>query len=203
MKEKFIKENSDFFHFSEIAKKLLKKKKAVQFDDKFYAELKKEFWNGPYGECLKNEETIGNCYFYALFLAKSIKDSTLKIGVLNRLNMNVRGEYYQPFHHSWVEYGNFVLDTSLKMVFLKTEYYNKYFVEALKTFSYDDLKNEQTFFELGCNAVSYRNELFGKFYKVVEKAFNKDKDNFLKIAKKYGVENLFYKQENKENTVER
>ena len=202
-KEKMITPKILNYVAHKIAKKALKKQKGAFFDDIFYDHLKKEFWNGSFGECLKEECTTGNCYFYALFLAKAMKNSTLKIGKLNKLNMSIEDAYYETFDHSWVEYGNTVFDTTLKMAFDKDFYYENYGAEIKESYEHDELENSKTFFKLGLNAVYYRNFLFDKFYKVVKDDYISSKAEYDKLVSEYKLEKLFEKAcQSKENIKE-
>ena len=176
-----------------ISQRALNAEKAERFDDEFYSALKANFFGEPFGKNLKYERTSGKCYFYALFLAKSIKNSTLKLGALNKLNYTEKGKE-KKFYHSWVEFDNTVYDTTLKMAIDKEEYYKKFSAEVFSSYEHSELENPVTFFDLGLNATKYVDYiLFDRLYKVVIDDYNKNKDNFDKLLDKYGMTDTFQK----------
>lgn len=152
------------FLFSKISRKAIKTKNSIHFDDRFYSFLRRDVGGVGTGEFIKSNETRGNCYFYALLLARSFPNCELKIGVLHRLDRSVHDCYYEEFGHSWVERGDFVYDTSAKQIFDKKFYYKHFCVEILRSYDFCELRDENLFCSLGINAVKNRPELVNSLF---------------------------------------
>lgn len=163
---KFIKKKQEDYFFNLIAKKGLKKKKSKEFDNDFYNKLKNYYDDRTFGEILKNEDTNGCCYFYALMLAKNMVGSTLCVGNLNRLNSVYNYSYIDTFGHGWVEKDNLVYDTTSKQIFDKDYYYHNYNAEVKEKISSDELKNFDIFKSLLKKSVENRSKL-DKLSKIV------------------------------------
>lgn len=148
----------------------LKQGKGFVFDNCFYDSIKTKYGNESIGEILKNDNTSGCCYFYALLLAYAMEGSCLKTGVLHRLDLNKNDAYYEEFGHAWVECGNFVFDTTAKQVFLKDFYKTNFMVEERKVFDHSHLQNKENFLNFASFAVKNRPELLARF-------FENDKEN--------------------------
>ncbi len=150
--------------FSKISRKAIRTKNAIHFDDRFYSLLRRHVGSVETGEFIRTNATRGNCYFYALLLARSFPNSELKLGVLHRLDRSVQDCYYDEFEHSWVERGDFVYDTSAKQIFDKKFYYKHFCAEVLKTYESSELRDENLFCNLGINAVKNRPELVNSLF---------------------------------------
>lgn len=160
-----------------ILKQSKKLKKAICFDDCFYDLLSKKIGKIETGQFIKYSETMGNCYFFALILARAMPCCELKLGVLHSLDRNIRDCYYEEFEHSWVEKGDFVYDTTARMIFNKEFYYRQFNVEILKTYSSSELKNVDVFCDLGINAIKNRTELSASLF-MCEEIKSISKKNF-------------------------
>lgn len=136
---KLIKIYQQNYYFGKIAKRGLAKKFSTKFSDQFYESLDDIYQNKTYGEILKEVSTTGCCYFYALLLAKNIKNSTLVFGVLEKLNSSRNGDYLVEFEHAWVENDGKVYDTTSKQIFDKVFYVKNYGAVAKRTISYDEV----------------------------------------------------------------
>lgn len=170
-----LEQNITLFKISSQARKA---KKGIRFDDKFYDLLSKKIGKYETGKFIKQKETKGYCYFFALILARSMPGCELKIGALHKLDRNIRDCYYEEFGHSWVEKGNLVYDTTTRMIFNKEFYYKNYDVEVFKTIEFDRLKETETFCNLGINAIKNRPELTDCLFLCDEmKAVSKEKFN--------------------------
>lgn len=141
-----IKDYQTGYYFDKISNMAIRKKQAKNFDDTFYQKYNNLILDEyAFGEYLKNANTIGCCHFYALLLAKCTPNSILNVGELKTLESSVRDEYLEPFEHSWVEVGNFVLDTTSKQIYNKDYYYKVFKPQVYKEYSQSDLNNEKTF----------------------------------------------------------
>ncbi len=188
MKKELINRYEVDYKYNFIAKKALKKKLAKKFDEKFYNSFGDVYYNNiSLANLLKNNYTIGNCHFYATILAYALKNSTLKKGFLNALNVNVNDAYYVKFEHSWVEIGNYCVDTTSKQIYNK-EYYYKYFEpEVLKQYTNKELHNDNLFMYVLLNAMENRSNLSciyinlfnDKFLKSNDAQFKEKINNFL------------------------
>lgn len=164
--------------FYKVSSQAIKTKKGLRFDDKFYDLFSQKIGKYETGKFIEQKETKGYCYFFALILARAMPGCKLQIGTLHRLDRNVRDCYYEEFEHSWVEKGNFVYDTTTKMIFDKEFYYKNYYAEVLKTIDFEELKDTETFCSLGINAIKNRPELTDSLFLCEEmKEVSKDKFN--------------------------
>ncbi len=184
------------FLFSKISRKAIRTKNSIHFDDRFYSLLRRHVGSVETGEFIKINSTMGNCYFYALLLARSFPNCELKLGALHRLDRSVQDCYYEVFEHSWVERGNFVYDTSAKQIFDKKFYYKYFCAEVLKTYDFGELRDENTFCSLGINAVKNRPELVNSLFlceemkKVSKEKFVEELQNINDLGtQKYIAEN--------------
>lgn len=141
-----IKDYQTGYYFDKISNRAIRKKQAINFDDMFYQKYNNLTLDEyAFGEHLKNANTIGCCHFYALLLAKCTPNSILSVGELKTLESSVRDEYLEPFEHSWVEVGDFVLDTTSKQIYNKDYYYKAFKPQVYKKYSQKDLHDEKTF----------------------------------------------------------
>ena len=136
---KLIKIYQQNYYFDKIAKRGLTKKFSTKFSDQFYEGLDDVYQNKTYGEILRDASTTGCCYFYALLLAKNMKNSMLVFGVFENLNSSRNGDYLVGFEHAWVESDGKVYDTTSKQVFDKDFYVENYGAVAKRTISYDEV----------------------------------------------------------------
>ena len=147
--------------FSFIAKKALKKKMAKMFNDDFYLSINEHSYNNiPSGEFIKNSDTLGYCYLFALLLARDFKGAELKNGYLYAL---CSGEMYAPFEHAWVEFGDYCFDTTTRMVIKKDYYYKNYMAKVDKSYTSEQLQDDKLTFLLGLRAIALR-ENMSKFF---------------------------------------
>lgn len=149
--------------FGKIKLMALKQGKGFVFDNSFYDSIKTKYGNESIGEILKNDNTSGCCYFYALLLAYALEGSCLKTGVLHRLDLNKNDAYYEEFGHAWVECGDYIFDTTAKQIFLKDFYNINFMVEERKVFDHSHLQNKETFQNFASFAVKNRPELLARF----------------------------------------
>ena len=202
MKSLYIQPYEQDYFLRKIAKKAIKKHLAIGFDDNFYESLKKEFFDEEFGETLKTAYTSGYCYFYALFLAKSMKGATLKNGVLNKLNATIQDEYYEPFIHSWVEFDGKVYDTTLKMIIDKEYYYKNYWATEDESYSQDELNNPEIFFKLCLNSIKDRYELIKPLKQAIKTDYENNVELFNRIYKEFNFEDYSTKREEFEKAFE-
>lgn len=143
------------FVYKKICRKAIVQGKAVNFDDEFYNLLSFQFGNSTVGQRIKNEETAGNCYFYALLLCRSMHKSTLKHGYLRRLDRQVENKKIE-FSHAWVETEEFVYDVTSRQIFGKKYFYENFDAEVCRSYLHENLRNPYILFRLGINAVKER-----------------------------------------------
>lgn len=198
-KQKYIYPQQQSYIFSKIIKNGVKKRQAKEFDESFYNSLTHEYEGEEFGKILASSSTSGNCYFYALLLARAIPNSTLKIGYLNTLNTSIRDEYFERFGHSWVEVGSKVYDTTARTVFDKEFYYKYFGAEPTKSVDYQELCDDVKFFALGLNAVRYRPELFNKYKEYTKNIYSKYKSDCDDVIKDFNYENYPITQMDIEN----
>lgn len=163
---KLIRREQEDYYFNLIAKTALKKKKAVKFDEGFYDILKSR--NPEIAQMIETNCTSGYCYFYSLLLAKLLPSSTRKKGILRNLTSNINDCYMDYFYHAFVEQGDFVYDTSSKMIFDKEYYYSAYDVRVDDIVPAKDLQNSALFEYLLRESISERPSLKGRLEKVLE-----------------------------------
>ena len=163
---KLIRREQEDYYFNLIAKTALKKKKAVKFDEEFYDILKSR--NPEIAQMIETNCTSGYCYFYSLLLAKLLPSSTRKKGILRNLTSNINDCYMDYFYHAFVEQGDFVYDTSSKMIFDKEYYYSAYDVRVDDIVPAKDLQNSALFEYLLRESISERPSLKGRLEKVLE-----------------------------------
>lgn len=142
--------------YENVCKSAVKQKWAVAFSDELYSALNFKFGNKTVGQRLKEEDTVGNCFFYALMLAKSMPNCVLKHGFLHRLDINAENGEKILFAHAWVERGDFVYDTTSRQVFNRNFFYKTFDAKVYRTCHPNDLKSLRMFFKLGTQAVNNR-----------------------------------------------
>ncbi len=152
--------------FKRFKHKCLKIGSGKNFDKELYDQLDLKIGKDTIGEIIEKSYTLGRCYFYALLLAKGLKGSTLVHGILHKLDVSVRDEYYEEFVHAWVEKGEYVFDTTAKMVFLKDEYYERLRAEAKVSYSQKNLAENISFVKLAEDAVALRPVLKSRLEKI-------------------------------------
>ncbi|MBP3619937.1 MAG: hypothetical protein J6J24_04685 [Clostridia bacterium] len=141
--------------FKKICRDSILQGKSAKFDDNFYKLLSFKFGSLTVGERIENEETAGNCYFYALLLCRAIPRSSLKHGYLHNLEKTVNNEKIK-FPHAWVETGDFVYDATAKQAFVKKDYYQSFGAEVNRSYLYENICNPYFLFKLGVMAVKER-----------------------------------------------
>ena len=143
-----------------------------------------------------------------MLLTKNTLNSVLKVGELKTLEASVRDEYLEPFEHSWVEVGDYVLDTTAKQIFKKDYYYKVFEPVAYKSYSQNDLYDEKLFLTHMYwslkNREFFLEDIFNKNFKNKYQKYKNDKefiDNLYKIKKEYSI--LIDTIKNKEEIIEK
>lgn len=203
-----IKDYQTNYYYTKITNKALKKKQSKKFDEVFYEKYNNKIEDITFGKFLESSYTIGCCHFYAMLLAKNTPNSVLKVGELKTLEASVRDEYLEPFEHSWVEVGDYVLDTTARQIFKKDYYYKVFEPVAYKTYSQNDLCDEKLFLTHMYWALKNREffleDTFNKYFKNKYQKYKNDKkfvDNLNKIKKEYSI--LIDPIKNKEEIIEK
>ncbi len=186
---KLIKPYQEDAMFHYVVKKALKKYKAFPFSQNVYEKLTMDCNGKTYGDMLRDDYTSGYCYFYATLLCKALPDSILRLGVLNTLNTD-HEYYYSEFGHAWVEFNNFVYDTSSKMIFNKDFYYQNYDASVKETYTHIDLENPDIFFKLAVNAVKDREEKIDFMFKMLPYGYSPSNDIIEESIKKVNSESV-------------
>ena len=174
--------------YKKIISKSLQKKYSKMFDDEFYSSIDNNVGKLNYKELLKYSNTMGQCNFFALLLCKVMNQSCLCKGYLNKLNCIRDGYIFEKFEHSWVEFNDFVFDTTSKQVFKKNAFYQIFNVEKKEIYTHDDLNDDTLFVLLGLKSLKNRECLLCDnfvlaFYDVFDK--NKNNDAFIENVKSY------------------
>ena len=197
--------------FCKICRKALKKNKSTMFNDEFYNYLnenigymtikkwskdskKVEIIHKQFGDILKQRDTMGKCYYFALLLARNFPNCNLVRGELRKLNAYDHEEgTREDFIHSWVEIntskGNFVIDTTSRQIFDKDFYYEKFDACPSDIFSHGQLLNDELFFNLGVYSTNWRHELCEDFAILTLDYYNKHTNLCKDIINKQDVYN--------------
>ena len=206
----YTSENVDKY-FTKFSKFALWKRKAKRFDDKFYANYSDVFFGDyNFASMLKNSNTIGCCHFFALLLAKATPNSKLQTGELDALMAVAYNGCKEPFEHSWVEVGDYVLDTTSKQIFKKDYYYQTFKPIVKQTLLESELQDDKQFFLQAFWALKKR-ELFleDNFLNIFSPIYNKNKhdknfmEKFAQIKNNEDIYINFNKLNNYENDLEK
>ena len=163
--------------YEKICKQAVVEKWSFPFTDSFYGLFKFRFGDESVGKRIKEEDTVGNCYFYSLLLARAMPKSQLMHGFLHKLDID--GEKRKiVFAHAWVERGNMVFDTTARQVFNKDDYYRTFDVKVYRKYPFEDLKGRYKFFKLATQAVNNRPMLASEVAQ--HKAFENIRDDYKK-----------------------